>query len=247
MWIERELVMLPANEAAIKAPHFAENHIVKCIREWTPIGESTVKENTLTWCVNHNEGVLKHYQPQHLYILSDEEIKKGDWFIRDGKLYNEFKTSLTPSVTIFIRLYPNLDLSEQWREVYLTDCKKIIATTDTSLATPKEKAGENVWTQQLLQLQKSFIEHFISEYNKGSLIDKVKVEYYFTHETNGDKPLCAKINPDNTIKVKTIKDSFTREDMINAYIQGAKDYCASPLSIDPFLRLQPNKWIEENL
>lgn len=70
---------------------------------------------------------------KNVYITNNNVIEEGDWFIRDGKLYNEFKTSLTPKVTIFIRLYSNLDLSEQWREVYISDCKKIILTTDQLL------------------------------------------------------------------------------------------------------------------
>ena len=124
--------------------------------------------------------------PHHLYILSNDEIKKGDWFIRDGRLYNEFKTSLTPEVTIFIRLYPNLDLSEQWREVYISDCKKIIATTDNSLTIKVESNfltdGITIHKQlykyvTLPQLPQSLIEHFINEYNEDNVISKVLVEF----------------------------------------------------------------------
>jgi hypothetical protein len=53
----------------------------------------------------------------HLYIVSDEEIKEGDWLIWNDKVYKHSKTSFT-----------GIDFS---------DCKKIIATTDPELHLPR--------------------------------------------------------------------------------------------------------------
>ncbi|MEW2859388.1 hypothetical protein AB1A63_15220, partial [Lactiplantibacillus paraplantarum] len=48
---------------------------------------------------------------QHLYILSDDEIKEGDWY------HNSIDNSIKQA--------------SDW--IYVSTCKKIIATTDTSL------------------------------------------------------------------------------------------------------------------
>lgn len=49
--------------------------------------------------------------PQHLYILSSEEIKEGDWYInlRNNSIYQ----------------------ATDW--IYVSTCKKIIATTNSKL------------------------------------------------------------------------------------------------------------------
>lgn len=148
---------------------------------------------------------------QHLYFLSDEEIKDGDWFIYDNTLYNRVKKSLTPSVTVFIELYPHLDLLERFREVYISDCKKIIATTDTSLLKDFNKEGDDGF-DLFPQPSKKWLEHFITEYNKGNKLEKVMVEYDVTHisgafdiddmfEFGGYDIERLKINSDNTINI----------------------------------------------
>src|SRR5690606_13273419 len=55
-----------------------------------------------------------NYQPQHLYIISNEEIKDGDWFY-------------SPKVNKILRnLFNKFEQGD----------KKIIATTDSSLGLP---------------------------------------------------------------------------------------------------------------
>lgn len=95
---------------------------------------------------NTEEEDLIFYQ-QHLYIISDDEIKKGDWVIeyqpKDNlgelhQIHNEYVLS------------PNIQ-------------KKVIATTDTTLELPR--------------LSQQFIEEYIEEYNKGQQITECLVEY----------------------------------------------------------------------
>jgi hypothetical protein len=91
----------------------------------------------------------------HLYILSNDEIKKGDWFFSSENTIEKYIGSIMP--------------------IYLD--KKIIATTDSSLKQDLEyinggKCGEVC----LLQIPKSFIEKYITEHNKGNVISNVLVE-----------------------------------------------------------------------
>jgi len=86
--------------------------------------------------------------PQHLYILSDDEIKETDW------KYNVVNKSITKQDGGFS---------------YESD-KKIIATTDSSLNLPLISSVDP-------KVFFSFIHYFISEYNKGNVISSVSVEY----------------------------------------------------------------------
>ena len=79
MYKKVNVVMLPTNVS--KRCNCTEGLIVKCIKSWTPIGEAPIEINKLFISKNWSKGVLYYYEAQHLYITSDEEIKKGDWFI----------------------------------------------------------------------------------------------------------------------------------------------------------------------
>lgn len=152
---------------------------------------------------NSNELIITHDKLasipkyQHLYILSDEKPKERDWCINPiTKLPFQVKTI------------------ERNRLVYPEGSKKIIATTDSSLYIQvskwfraddwggKEFLTTNVNLPQPLQ---SFIEYFVTEYNKGNIITEVMVEY---EEIVGDEPFRThlgfklKINPENTINIK---------------------------------------------
>jgi hypothetical protein len=67
---------------------------------------------------------------QHIYITSDEEIKEGDWFIREGSIHKCFKVHKTD-----IEFLTSIDSvycgsNTFWSKEY---CKKIILTTDQEL------------------------------------------------------------------------------------------------------------------
>ena len=163
---------------------------------------------------------------QHLYIISDDEIKKDDWFInlQHNKIY---------------QCVPKPFVGEVWVNENKDVCKKVIATTDTSLDLP--------------QPSQQFIEKYIEEYNKGNVITDVLVEYelisneeYFGNTVNPDNDVPyfdekLKINPkDNTITIKKIKDSYTREEVENLIYSAMKDRCYTTIA-------EWKKWIEENL
>ncbi len=161
-----------------------------------------------TESVNPNNDVYN--AKQHLYIINNDVIKEGDWFIR-----------------LFDNTVTKANVNSDHKHY---DCKKIIATTDKSLVVKYDERftdvtiNNNSLNQLLPQISQQFIEQYITEYNQGNTIVDVLVEYeqnlkeiydlsdQFSHHENHLK---LKINQDNTINIKTVKDSFSREDMID--------------------------------
>lgn len=153
---------------------------------------------------NTEEKDLIFYQ-QHLYIISDDEIKEGDW---------KYDTKLN----IIIQ-----------HGSYVDGCKKIIATTDTSLRVPYNNGDMNDLII-LPQPSQQFIEKFIEKHNKGNIITDILVEYediiynpekdreYQSNDRinieDCDKKVQLKINPkDNTITIKKLKEAYTKEEL----------------------------------
>ena len=119
-------------------------------------------EHTL-WLNHHNKLELTYNiskdelcKPQHLYFLSDEEIKEGDW------CYN-----FVASYVVQIVKLPSI-LTEE--------CSKIIATTDESLKVITGMVGSGTGVQ-VSQIPQSFLPIYVKAYNEGNIIDKVGVEY----------------------------------------------------------------------
>lgn len=106
------------------------------------------------------------YSPQHLYIISDDEIKEGDWY------YSSEDNAV-----------------RQWIDYYsmpMMDCDRIIATTDKSLKikstcncseTEAIYCGEEKSVGKCQQSLPSPSEAFIKKYCKLDGIDEVDVEY----------------------------------------------------------------------
>ena len=92
----------------------------------------------------------------NLYIISDDEIKEGDWF------YN-----------IHSKIVGRAEFNFGKDEL----AKKIIATTNSSLWRPSHKSASDVIL--LPQPSQQFIEKYIEEYNKGNIITDILVEYEY--------------------------------------------------------------------
>ncbi len=180
---------------------------------------STNKANPL---VLNSDGNLEHDEvlstyggvtQQHLYILSDDEIKYDDWCYSE-----QFKSVYKESDPEFANATNYL-----W---------KIVATTDHSLQFAIDNNPYVMEIHGLPKLPQSFIEHYIQQYNKGNIITEVMVEYvdnWYIHIPSGkyhdDEPVkmkgnlgegdyYLKVNPNNTINIKSLKDSWTREEVI---------------------------------
>lgn len=183
----------------------------------------------------------------NIYITSDDEIKENDWcydkrpnekgnlidLVYQKKIGPEFMTSSTE--------------------------KKIIGTTDTSLNSGLENGKlyqiEAIGTKYeptiIPQPSDKFIQSYIEAYNKGEKIEKVLVEYekgnfrpdgsqgYFEEGAFTFEWLL-KLK-DNSIIIKKVKDSWTREEVI-ALIKKFN------LRLNDQVWLSSDdRWVEENL
>ena len=187
---------------------------------------------------------------QHLYIISDNEIKEGDWLNRDNEIHQCFKSHETD-----IEFKTNKDsvyfgTNTFWNKKY---CKKIIATTDESLyykdtsKNPKQYMGSYMSMslgENLPQPSQQFIQKYIEEYNKGNVIEDVLVEYgiiYKGRSCDLYNPNKLKVNfKDNTITIEKSKDSWNREEVENLIYSAMKDRCYTTVA-------EWQKWIKENL
>ena len=237
--------------------------------------------NTKDLIITSNELVCKsdlyHTIPQHLYILSDDEIKEGDYV-------QTFKS--IPNTEMCIHHCKDSGDVLSTKEL---NCKKTIATTDSSLFKIIKNVGireKDSMEVSLPYIPQSFIDKYVSEYNKGNKIEEVMVEYidyvqckgemrwhasehdlaspdtldFYKCDTCGDirrsgaasiltgKRMCSKqtkinllkLNPDNTINIKSIKDSWNRDEVI--------ELCKKAIIAGSYSSTFAfNEWIESNL
>lgn len=129
-----QVLLLPTNEEAII------NSII-----YYPVNES------LLFCTNDDLKFINnkdfkltnnHCYPVHLYILSDEEIKEGDWY-----MYCHFGEWIISNSRETLKNETNT-LENLNKDDYF---KKIIATTDFELRTPdSDMKGLNKWIEENL-------------------------------------------------------------------------------------------------
>ena len=203
------------------------------------------------------------FRPQHLYILSDEEIKEGDWVLT--KKYNN-PVKANKFIKSIGWYYSNTLVND------ICSGKKIIATTDESLEIACKVEchdcngkGEQIMPYKdngeicsrcsgtglednekpFLRPSDDFLKAFVKAQGK---IDKVLVEYVdwcdYDNEIGLDKPdLRLKVAPDNTITIKPIQEekvSWNKEEIIQLIVN------AIYYGIDTNGNLS-DKWIEQNL
>lgn len=149
--------------------------------------------------------------PQHLYFLSNEEIKEGDWCYHP-EVSQEYsivtkegtKTGLHPTQGVF-----------RWKSTtnpWYKKAKKIIATTDLSLNINNYSDVDRLidFEYNLPQPSQSFIQAFIKAYNEGKPITKVLVECW----AHTEEDIQLKVNLSNEVTIKKVKNSYTREEVI---------------------------------
>ena len=187
---------------------------------------------------------------KHIYVVTDEEIKEGDWYYSIDKNLVFLNNTDKP-------IYPN--------------CKKVIATT-TELLYSAEK---DFWGEQyerkyaLPRPSNSFIEKFIKEYNQGNIIDEIFVEMnnlyvkgnYINkcsicknifHNTDKLGFVCQdcgwvlKVAPDNTITIKPVQEEekkYTKGQLIDILCEMARGVVTEELILmdDNDVRIWFNK------
>lgn len=162
---------------------------------------------------------------QELYILSDEEIKEGDWCINIKKdktfQYNQ-------------KIYAIIWAYEK------QECEKIEATTDKSIYYKDDIAQD---TKDLPQLPESFIQAYIKSYNEGKPITEVdlEMEELPSFGTIPDSYII-KTRPDNTVIVRQSK-MYSRGEVVNLFNKYVEDLHNPKTS--GFRGFY--EWIEDNL
>jgi len=201
------------------------------------------KDNSLLFQFKERYRTIEAEKPYvsnyHLYIISDDEIKEGDWFISE-----KYSKPIQ---------YPKYGTENQG------NMKKIIATTDTSL-TIQDTLNQNK-IHYLSQPSQQFIEKYIESYNKGEVITDVLVEYENNYDLHyytppGGIECCEKINnwklkinpKDSTITIKKVKDSWNKEELqpLKDYYEHSKQFVRSNDYREQDVQ-KIFKWIEENL
>lgn len=169
-------------------------------------------------------------QGQHLYILSDEEIKEGDWTYSFQLAI--FKNAFGPLGSVIG--------SDKFIKEEL-GAKKVIASTDSSLELPRPS------------------DSFIKKYCELGGIDEVRIEYEDVEVYTRDIPRHllspddrdiihkVKVAPDNTITIKKIKDNWNRTEVLDLIESFVLSTHHIPLNKHPERDDAINKWIKENL
>src|SRR6266403_347430 len=130
------------------------------------------------------------FNPQYLYIISDDKIKDGDnnWCIYDNQLI----------------------LNDIYCQATLKDCKKIIATTDKSLGFIGKFNNEDDYI--LPQIPESFIKIYNNNI-KEVLVDYEKI---LSDESLGEEQYLEeriKINFDNIINISIENKTYTKKEV----------------------------------
>lgn len=166
----------------------------------------------------------------NLYILSNEDLKKGDW------CFHKASKSIVQ--------YPDCGYPKD-------HVLKVIATTDKLItkSTPVRSADDfdlSIYynNEYVPNINPKFIEKFVDEYNEDTIIIEVNVEYENAEdETYGEiKGHFPKIDKNNFITITKIKESWTREEVIEF-----TDRLRIFLNEDNHSVFEVNQWIEENL
>lgn len=215
---------------------------------------------TPTRIYNNKNHTLSYH---HLYIISDEEMKEGDYVYVACSEVNVYE------IRQITEYYNGQFLFDDKSQIDMDYCKKIIATTDNLRLICKDEFG-GVDNQFFPQPPQQFIEDYIKEYNKGNVITDVEVEYekiinpiwesYFEFTDscmkNGYNEQWylkekLKVNPDNTINIKPTKDSWSREEvkqLLNKFsIDCFKIAKESVIWGEDYPQIVSDKWIEQNI
>ena len=228
-----------------------------------------VEVNQLIYNVDVMRNGVSKTSNQHLYITSDKEIKEGDWYIDDT---NTVRQSVTSDKDYW-------SVRQDYKKIIAATDTSLISINEQYFDVNKSRKSAVLEQKTLPQPSQEFIQRYIKEYNKGNVISDVEVEYevdkydirnQYKHTPSGkyhdDEPIppspdrlfsnpsyfIPKVNSDNTINIKLIKDSWSREEVIEFGLKCVN--LGMDLNNNPSPRLNDisgkdyyYKWIEENL
>lgn len=184
-----KIVMLSVDVS--KRYNCTQDLIVKCIKEWIPIGESKREVNKLSISKNWSQGVLEYYEPQHLYFISTDKIRERDWCII-------FNNKLPEKILLRQNIYGATGSTIGIDDYLNKYCYKIIASTDPSLNLPKPSD--------------SFLKVYIDAYNNNKIpFNNIDINscYFKPNENSSRKLHCIQLQISLTSEnLKILKEVY---------------------------------------
>jgi len=243
MFKKCKVVMLPARKATTIAKSMTSGKLFY--------------HKTLELAKRHNEWEGGTFM--NLYVLSDDKIEANDWCMCDDRNH----ISENPKY----RLGKCIKIVNGW--IYTMDgmgenpdwTKKIIATTDLNLTVLSDKSNFEVPLPMPSDL-------FIKKYCELKGIDQVLVEYENKgkcvkckrekeghvcecgEDSNYEYQILPKLASDNTITIRKVKDSYTKEEVIKlleTYSDFVDDLYRPHTSNNILAWESKDEWIEKNL
>ncbi len=259
-----KVVMLPTE----KAIEGRSEDVLLCIKTYEIKHDEHMIDNA-------NEGELSlgisyycdpnYFQPQHLYISSDDKLKVGDIVLCDylngkfviGLIISPIKSDEDGNAWII----EYLDKTQHpWEEFA---CKKIIATTDPDLYFYSETeingfAGHH----QIAQIPKLFMHLFVKRFNELDPINQVLVEYAEVNKIKTCVGMKGKpatpiyemigeimliLNDDNTVNISVAEQkTYTRDEVIEIAGRAAVFGHDQNTSGKYISQMKFKEWLNEN-
>ncbi len=214
-----KIAMLPTEdlyEGVILLRHIWKGHRLECRSLWQYKDTEVIGGVTQYTTLNGSfRDQTECFEPQHLYLTVDEKPRSGDWFVLEGK--EVFKAYNSTNSGIWFRRE-----GKSGYEASIKDCRKIVATTDTSLtkkvmdySKPDKYDVGNEMFKGKPQYKKEHLpspsQAFIKKYCELGGIDEVLVEYELDDRNMlpfSDTNYPAKLKTDsyNTITIKSVEE-----------------------------------------
>jgi len=184
--------------------------------------------------------MLSHAELQYLYILSDEEIKEGDWYLVQHNIEGE----ILSNKLILCKANKNFILNHYIKTSNLYS--KIIATTNPELHWKGSQTASSISIPNVPKISKVFISNYIEMYNSGKPIILVSVEYepFYYDDIEArevvvrqDGYILKKDSDNNAFIFPSIQDYlFSREEVIKIL----EDYRPNAAKL-----MSPTEWFNE--
>ena len=142
---------------------------------------------------------------QHLYVLSDEKIKDGNWYL-------DMVTGL-------------IYMADE-KPVTMNCFKKIIATTNPDLWLHKETIignERNIEQQGIPKIGVDFVERFVKEWNNGNKIEKINLMYGWTGGAENGTWM-PQVRSNGTVSISPVEERKYSKYHINMAIREAIMY-----------------------
>ena len=167
------------------------------------------------------------YRYQHLYVISDEEVKEGDWYLVEpfGKGTGYIPQSLA-----------KLGIGEE-NDVIKFEAKKVIATTDPQLM----HSGDIVDYKGLPTVPQSFIENYCKNPS-----EEVFLEYFISSLDNINENTVLRVQENQVFPVELKQQIYSRAELQQYVADAIKEFAeenpllrgcqTTDLEIDTYLR-----------